>query len=73
MAEWSKAADCKSVEGFLRRFESCLSHLFVVCRLHRIESRRKPPEGGPTERSSFFFSVLIQLYRMRLREVVEKR
>jgi hypothetical protein len=47
--------------------------LFVVCRLHRIESRRKPPEGGPTERSSFFFSVLIQLYRMRLREVVEKR
>ncbi|GKD96457.1 hypothetical protein Tco_1380354 [Tanacetum coccineum] len=23
-------ADCKSVEVFLRRFESCLSHLFVV-------------------------------------------
>ena len=30
VAEWSKAADCKSVEGILRRFESCLSHLFVV-------------------------------------------
>lgn len=25
VAEWSKATDCKSVEGFLRRFESCLS------------------------------------------------
>ena len=30
VAEWSKATDCKSVEVFLRRFESCLSHLFVV-------------------------------------------
>lgn len=30
VAEWLKATDCKSVEGFLRRFESCLSHLFVV-------------------------------------------
>ncbi|KAK7322003.1 hypothetical protein VNO80_33871 [Phaseolus coccineus] len=29
VAEWSKATDCKSVEVFLRRFESCLSHLFV--------------------------------------------
>ena len=26
VAEWLKATDCKSVEGFLRRFESCLSH-----------------------------------------------
>jgi hypothetical protein len=25
VAEWLKAADCKSVEIFLRRFESCLS------------------------------------------------
>lgn len=25
MAEWFKATDCKSVGGFLRRFESCLS------------------------------------------------
>ena len=25
VAEWLKATDCKSVEIFLRRFESCLS------------------------------------------------
>jgi hypothetical protein len=25
VAEWFKATDCKSVGGFLRRFESCLS------------------------------------------------
>ena len=30
MAEWSKTVDCKSVEVFLRRFKSCLFHLFVV-------------------------------------------
>lgn len=54
MAEWSKATDCKSVEVFLRRFESCLSHLFVV------DFREKRKEafvsvGRLTERSSFFF------------------
>ena len=27
MAEWSKAADCKSVEFSQRRFESCFLHL----------------------------------------------
>lgn len=26
MAEWFKAADCKSVEVFRRRFESCSLH-----------------------------------------------
>ncbi|KAL3520238.1 hypothetical protein ACH5RR_018387 [Cinchona calisaya] len=43
VAEWSKATDCKSVEVFLRRFESCLSHLFVVdFREEKIGMR--PPE-----------------------------
>lgn len=55
MAEWSKATDCKSVEVFLRRFESCLSHLFVVD--FREEKRKEAfvSVGRPTERSSFFF------------------
>jgi hypothetical protein len=30
VAEWLKATDCKSVEGFLRRFESCLSHILRI-------------------------------------------
>ena len=28
MAEWFKAADCKSVEFSRRRFESCFLHIF---------------------------------------------
>ena len=38
VAEWLKAIDCKSIEIFLRRFKSCLSHekkkqpcFFPVC------------------------------------------
>lgn len=30
VAEWLKATDCKSAEGFLRRFESCLSHILRI-------------------------------------------
>ena len=67
VAEWSKATDCKSVEVFLRRFESCLSHFFVV------DFREE--KGGIrqlTERSSFFLPCRkVKLYRMLVREVGE--
>ena len=36
VAEWLKATDCKSVEIFLRRFESYLSQLF----LYKIQYKR---------------------------------
>ena len=69
MAEWSKAADCKSVEVFLRRFESCLSHLFVV---DFREEKGGILVGRPTERSSFFWPCReVKLYRMLVREVGE--
>lgn len=56
MAEWSKAADCKSVEVFLRRFESCLSHLFVVDFRERRHSSAE--EGQPAEKTApSFFAV----------------
>ena len=50
MAEWSKATDCKSVEVFLRRFESCLSHLFVVDFRERRHSSAE--EGQPAEKTA---------------------
>lgn len=72
MAEWSKAADCKSVEVFLRRFESCLSHLFVVDFREEKGKEAFVSVGRPTERSSFFFFFReVKLYRMLVREVGE--
>ena len=69
MAEWSKATDCKSVEVFLRRFESCLSHFFVV---DFREEKGGILVGRPTERSSFFWPCReVKLYRMLVREVGE--
>jgi hypothetical protein len=72
VAEWSKATDCKSVEGFLRRFESCLSHLFVVDFREEkggIRQRRK------AHRAKLFLFFLpcrkVKLYRMLVREVGE--
>lgn len=74
MAEWSKATDCKSVEVFLRRFESCLSHLFVVDFREEkggIRQRRK------AHRAKLFLFFLfwpcreVKLYRMLVREVGE--
>jgi hypothetical protein len=71
VAEWSKATDCKSVEVFLRRFESCLSHLFVVDFREEkggIRQRRK------ANRAKLFFFLPcreVQLYRMLVREVGE--
>ena len=38
MAEWLKATDCKSVEIFLRRFESCLSHSLFRFRVFLLSS-----------------------------------
>ena len=69
MAEWSKAADCKSVEVFLRRFESCLSHLFVVDFREEkggIRQRRKAHRA-----KLFLFFCRTKLYRMLVREVGE--
>ena len=70
MAEWSKATDCKSVEVFLRRFESCLSHLFVVDFREEkggIRQRRK------VNRAKLFFLPCreVKLYRMLVKEVGE--
>lgn len=70
MAEWSKATDCKSVEVFLRRFESCLSHLFVVDFREEkggIRQRRK------ANRAKLFLLPCreVKLYRMLVREVGE--
>lgn len=72
MAEWSKATDCKSVEVFLRRFESCLSHLFVVDFREEkggIRQRRK------ANRAKLFLFFLpfheVKLYRMLVRKVGE--
>ena len=72
MAEWSKATDCKSVEVFLRRFESCLSHLFVVDFREEKGKEAFVGVGRPTERSSFFWPCReVKLYRMLVREVGE--
>lgn len=70
MAEWSKATDCKSVEVFLRRFESCLSHLFVVDFREEkggIRQRRK------ANRAKLFLLPCreVKFYRMLVREVGE--
>ena len=73
MAEWSKATDCKSVEVFLRRFESCLSHLFVVDFREEKGKEAFVGVGRPTERCSFFFFFgrEVKLYHMLVREVGE--
>ena len=36
MAEWLKAADCKSVEDFLRRFKSYFLHFII----HTIKNKK---------------------------------
>lgn len=73
MAEWSKAADCKSVEVFLRRFESCLSHLFVVDFREEKRGIRQRRKANRAEALSFFFWPCreVKLYRMLVREVGE--
>ncbi|PWA91197.1 hypothetical protein CTI12_AA089750 [Artemisia annua] len=66
VAEWSKAADCKSVEVFLRRFESCLSHLFVV---DFIEEKRGIRQRRKANRAKLLWPFReVQLYRMLVRE-----
>ena len=35
VAEWLKAIDCKSLEFFLRRFESYLSHLQIIIQFNK--------------------------------------
>lgn len=72
MAEWSKATDCKSVEVFLRRFESCLSHLFVVdFREEKGGIHSSAQEGPPSEALYFLPCLEVKLYRMLVREVGE--
>lgn len=74
MAEWSKATDCKSVEVFLRRFESCLSHLFVVDFREEkggIRQRRKAHRAKLFLFLFFFPCRKVKLYRMLVREVGE--
>ena len=69
MAEWSKATDCKSVEVFLRRFESCLSHLFVV---DFREEKRGIRQRRKANRAKLLWPFReVQLYRMLVREVGE--
>ncbi|GJS18890.1 NADH dehydrogenase subunit 2 [Tanacetum coccineum] len=69
VAEWSKAADCKSVEVFLRRFESCLSHLFVV---DFREEKRGIRQRRKANRAKLLWPFReVQLYRMLVREVGE--
>jgi hypothetical protein len=69
VAEWSKATDCKSVEVFLRRFESCLSHLFVV---DFREEKRGIRQRRKANRAKLLWPFReVQLYRMLVREVGE--
>ena len=75
MAEWSKATDCKSVEVFLRRFESCLSHLFVVDFREEKRGIRQRRKANRAKLFLFFASTSngreVKLYRMLVREVGE--
>lgn len=72
MAEWSKATDCKSVEVFLRRFESCLSHLFVVDFREEKGGIRQRRKAHRAKLFLFFLSCRkVKLYRMLVREVGE--
>ena len=72
MAEWSKATDCKSVEVFLRRFESCLSHLFVVDFREEKGGIRQRRKAHRAKLFLFFLAVReVKLYRMLVREVGE--
>ena len=64
-----KATDCKSVEVFLRRFESCLSHLFVV---DFREEKRGIRQRRKANRAKLLWPFReVQLYRMLVREVGE--
>lgn len=49
VAEWLKATDCKSVEGFLRRFESCLSQKFAKANVEREAKQPKNERGAERE------------------------
>lgn len=72
MAEWSKATDCKSVEVFLRRFESCLSHLFVVDFREEKGGIRQRRKANRAKLFLFFWPCReVKLYRMLVREVGE--
>nr|GEX30170.1 reverse transcriptase [Tanacetum cinerariifolium] len=71
VAEWSKATDCKSVEVFLRRFESCLSHLFVVDFREEKRGIRQRRKANRTKLLWPFREV--QLYRMELVDIVKSR
>ncbi len=71
MAEWSKATDCKSVEVFLRRFESCLSHLFVVDFREEKGGIRQRRKANRAKLFLFLPCREVQLYRMLVREVGE--
>lgn len=72
MAEWSKATDCKSVEVFLRRFESCLSHLFVVDFREEKGGIRQRRKAHRAKLFPFFWVCReVKLYRMLVREVGE--
>ncbi|GJW90472.1 photosystem I P700 chlorophyll A apoprotein A2, chloroplastic [Tanacetum coccineum] len=66
VAEWSKEADCKSVEVFLRRFESCLSYLFVVD--SRDEKRGICQRRKANRAKLLWLFREVQLYRMLVRE-----
>ena len=77
MAEWSKATDCKSVEVFLRRFESCLSHFFFVDFREEIQAFVSAINlfelAHRAKLFLFFFWPCreVKLYRMLVREVGE--
>ncbi|GJZ90803.1 hypothetical protein Tco_0662730, partial [Tanacetum coccineum] len=69
VAEWSKVADYKSVEVFLRRFKSCLSYLFVV---DFREEKRGIRQRRKANRAKLLWPFReVQLYRMLVREVGE--
>ena len=70
VAEWSKATDCKSVEVFLRRFESCLSHFLVVDFREEKGGIRQRRKAHRAKLFLFFFRE-VKLYRMLVREVGE--
>nr|GEX01444.1 retrovirus-related Pol polyprotein from transposon TNT 1-94 [Tanacetum cinerariifolium] len=67
VAKWSKAADCKSVKVILRRFESCLSHLFVV---DFREEKRGIRQRRKANRAKLLWPFReVQLYRILVREL----
>ncbi|GJS56024.1 NADH dehydrogenase subunit 2 [Tanacetum coccineum] len=69
VAEWSKAENCKSVEVFLCRFKSCLSHLLVV---DFKEEKRGIRQRRKANRAKLLWPFReVQLYRMLVREVGE--